>query len=109
MSLNHSLNSASRLTMKTALLSTFSLISLASASSLLARQTNTCDSSNACTAPGGCTGTCAPATPQGGPAVCVDICGEGNSIFCPACFAGSAESDGAPCAMSSAGDCTLVN
>ncbi|KAF9075318.1 hypothetical protein BDP27DRAFT_1315877 [Rhodocollybia butyracea] len=87
------------------------LASFGSASLLLTRQdtTNTCDANHACTAPGGCTGTCAPVSPEGGPPVCVNVCGDGESVFCPGCFAGNAEADGAPCQIDTTGSCTLIS
>ncbi|KAJ3748087.1 hypothetical protein DFH05DRAFT_1555898 [Lentinula detonsa] len=74
------------------------IFSLSSASFLIGRQSSdTCNASNACISASGCTGTCAPVSSGGGPAVCQDVCvvdGEAVSIFCPACYAGDAESGG---------------
>ncbi|KAJ4467027.1 hypothetical protein J3R30DRAFT_2088488 [Lentinula aciculospora] len=87
-------------------------LSSSSASLLVARQsTDTCNASNACIAASGCTGTCAPVSSGGGPAVCQDVCvvnGQAVSIFCPACYAGDAESSGAACAIDTSANCVLV-
>ncbi|KAJ3879855.1 hypothetical protein F5051DRAFT_401413 [Lentinula edodes] len=87
------------------------IFSLTSGSLLVARQTtDTCDASNACISSSGCTGTCAPVSSGGGPAVCQDVCvinGEAVSIFCPACYAGDVESTGAACAIDASANCVL--
>ncbi|KAJ3719568.1 hypothetical protein DFJ43DRAFT_1042701 [Lentinula guzmanii] len=49
------------------------ILSLSSASFLTGRQSSdTCNASNACISASGCTGTCAPVSSGGGPAVCQD-------------------------------------
>ncbi|KAJ3714433.1 hypothetical protein C8R42DRAFT_682729 [Lentinula raphanica] len=105
------INYLTMLAMKVIFLTT-AIFSFASASHLVARQsTDTCNASNECISSSGCTGICAPVSSGGGPAVCQDVCvvnGEATSIFCPACYAGDAESSGAACGIDASANCVLL-